>query len=205
MKSEREPSCARNEDALALLAGGDLPEEEARALRAHVAGCGACDRELAELQAALAWARHAEPSPFVAEDLATLHRRVLADLAAAPPPRRPLLERLVAALRPGRFALVTAGVAAALLVAIVGREGRVGPPVLDSPALEPLAPAPLGTLAAPDAGEEATGDPTTLAALAAANEGELDPQLDVVSHSHPLKIELRTGDPKIRIVWLAGR
>jgi len=90
-------------EVLALFAGGDLPEAEARAAAAHVGECEACSRTVAEMRATLAdfraWA--AEDGAPTAEETRKLHDAVLERL-----PRR-------------RSFGMAAGVAAAAAAAVV--------------------------------------------------------------------------------------
>lgn len=69
--------------ALALEALGALDGEEAAAVRAHLAECEACRRELAELEEAAASLAHAAPSaPMDADRAARMRARLVARAAA---------------------------------------------------------------------------------------------------------------------------
>lgn len=150
-------ACRAFDARLALLAGNDLPREEARATWQHLAGCARCRRELVayrEVRRVLAEFAEEAGRPELPEDFfAGLEESVRS--AAYRPPRR------FASL--GRRGLALAGAAALfatgwLLVPVVERGRR--PRLLDSP---PVAPGP----AMPDApGAELL--PTGLAGQSAA-------------------------------------
>lgn len=99
---------------LTALADGALPEERAREVRAHLAGCADCKAEQARLSAALSLLSRLpaapEPSPFFGTRLAA---------AIAEEERKPrgLLERLSVRWR---LAIPAGAVAAAGLAAFLG-------------------------------------------------------------------------------------
>jgi anti-sigma factor RsiW len=176
--------CAEREDDLALLAGGDLEPREARAVEAHVQSCAACARALAELRDTVTWARTRTQPTLPAPDLAELERRVLAQVEAAPVPlRRP---------RVAQFAAVSLLAAAAAVALVLSRAGGIAP----TPPGEPARVAPAALSEALSEGEE--DDDEADALWAAVEDDEPTPP------SHPLKIELRTTEPGVRIVWLAN-
>lgn len=178
------------EEQLALLAGGDLAEGEATAALAHVACCEACGARLEGLRAALAWTRRAAEPPFGAHDLSLLRSRVAAAVGDRPPPARSLLDRLLSLLPSGRGALALGAAAAAVFVAaLLTQERRGDEPVLTLAPAPEIAPAPvLDGIAEPAPLDEAP---------------DLGDEERVLGEA--VKIELRTSDPKIRIVWLAHR
>jgi hypothetical protein len=71
-------------EILALYAGGDLAETDARAVAEHVAECQACGRELAEIRRSVAefqgWASDHGPA---VEEIQALHAAVMARLPRA--------------------------------------------------------------------------------------------------------------------------
>jgi hypothetical protein len=71
-------------EILALYAGGDLPETDARAVAEHVAECEACSQELAATRTSLtefqSWASDAAPA---GDEVQALHTAVMARLPRA--------------------------------------------------------------------------------------------------------------------------
>ncbi len=166
-------ACGRFEDQLALLAGGDLPHDETSALRLHLPTCETCRRTLVEFREAMEWAKHADAPAFDERDLLQLRRRVTSAIEG----RRPT----PVWWRP----LLGSMVAAAALVAVawVSASRHPGQTV-------------VATLGMPDAGEE-----ILLANAEPLREDFADPEMP--AGPRPLKIEMRTQDPKIKIIWLA--
>lgn len=68
--------CPKREEALALHAGRDLPEPEARELERHLAGCADCRAFLAEMEESLQILTQTAVAPPAA-DLAAIHRGVM--------------------------------------------------------------------------------------------------------------------------------
>jgi anti-sigma-K factor RskA len=99
-------------DQLAVFALGALPEDEARAVAEHLAGCEECRREYARLRAAadlVGFAAEAAPSEFAGEQCARVKARIMRVARAELPSnvavaraRRPML---------GAFAAIAACVA----------------------------------------------------------------------------------------------
>ncbi len=207
------------EDAVALLAGGDLEGDEAARVRAHVGACLPCRRSLGELRAALAWVREADAAsapPVDAATRAALHAEILASTAGPPGGARPgarLVARLTARFDAptGRapfawpLGLLASGAAAAFIL-VAG----LGPELRPRRAVDAAAPAGPPAGVAPGSLEEEPAPapaPETGGELASADAPDDDawpaePDGDRPSPRRKLKIELRTQDPTIRIVWL---
>jgi hypothetical protein len=199
--SKSDPSCSALEDRLALLAGGDLDEKQAALARAHVADCGTCTAALSELRAALARARQMDEAeaPFDAGDLSALHGRVMTAVAAQPPPVRPLRARLLALFFPERLTLAAGAAAIAIFATVALVEPyRFRPEAALTGAASVKQP---GT-AAPEVSALAAAEPAGLDEEPFM-EPDDDDDGDLGPPSHPLKFELRTRDPNIRIIWLA--
>lgn len=255
--------CARNEKLLALHAGGDLPEAQARALSAHLLTCEGCRRLAADFKAGRELLALHEPPEFDAAFFDSVRRNVLREIGGdAPPP--PAFARLAAILF-GRRALALAACAAFLLVAAVaiapylrGRREPAGdaPPRLaasnsgdarQEPAPSPVVEAPgvraaetgtkhsAGVVASPpqrrqfaasaprpprvkretrrDAAAAAASDVAAANDDAHAFDAASIPQDDAAisevaelaapAERKMLRIELQTGDPNVRIIWLS--
>ncbi len=190
--------CARHADDLALLAGGDRPAHRPARVDAHLASCASCRAELAELREAYRWtvaARDLAPV-FSPADLARLQTRTLA--AVRTETRMPVVW-----WRRSGFSL--AGAVAMAAVALLGLP-RLAPPARDTTSLDAVGagtaaarvevPAPEGTA------EDTTGD-DLWATLTAQEQEQADGIGAAPAPVRRMKIELRTQDPAIRIVWLA--
>jgi len=252
--------CARNEKLLALQAGGDLPDAQARALSAHLRECEDCRRTAADFAAGRELLALHEPPEFDAAFFDAVRRNVLREIDGGPPPP-PAFARLTALLF-GRRALALAACVAFLVVAgsmaLYLREGREGAgsgprqlagspretqpepaaaPVINSPAIrdaerqpkttativaslphrkqlgatlrratrakrdarmsEPLAPAFVAAAAPDDTQAVNTASPGE----EAASMSEVA-VLEAPAGRKMLRIELQTGDPNVRIIWL---
>lgn len=175
-------------DALPLWAGNDLPPARRAQVDAHLEACPSCRAEAQALLEALAWLRKDAESPFTPEEGSTLRREVMARVRRSAPPR---------ARRSRAWILLPA---AALLLAAAGLAlrhsrnqhlpARVSPPSTQA-LLQPIeAPqAPLHTVCAPRHRSVPPG-----------------PRADPQPGSTPpafTRLEFSTGDPAIRIIWLA--
>lgn len=99
---------------LTALADGALPEERAREVRAHLAGCAPCRAEEARLSAALSLLSRLPPAP---EPSPFFEARLAARIAEEERRPRGLLDRLSLRLR---FAIPAGAVAAAGLAVFLG-------------------------------------------------------------------------------------
>jgi hypothetical protein len=114
---------------------GALPPAARERVERHVASCGRCRAELAEMRAAgLALTEAGRAAPVPAHDDA-LWSRVHSEIQAAPPVR-PFMPRWAL---PGAAALAAAAIAAVLVV----RPGSVPAPVSGRPQMVAKAPAPV--------------------------------------------------------------
>ena len=110
--------CEAAHARLSDLASGELSDVLAAETRAHVDGCERCDRELAEHRATLRLLARASaelPPDFEA----ALHRKLVA--AGAPAPRHRLVFLFEWLRAPRLPYALAAGLAAALLVALLAR------------------------------------------------------------------------------------
>lgn len=74
-------SCTQYENLLPLYAGGDLPEADAAALRAHLVLCPDCQALLNAYSESLAWLQHSSLPPFDEQVYSELRAAVHADIA----------------------------------------------------------------------------------------------------------------------------
>ncbi|HEY0715506.1 MAG TPA: hypothetical protein VGF45_22685 [Polyangia bacterium] len=201
--------CADREDALALLAGGDLPSKDAEALNAHLTACITCRETLARFQAAVTWTkRGAAAARLTLDERRRVHARVTSATARSERTRR---------LTAG--ATITLAVAAAIVLVTLPRARDRALSSFVSPAGAPQAPT---TLAAPVAerdvteanqGEDDPGIPADELAVDEASSEEAPPlwsdgfddEGGRLTDAGTLRIELGTSDPTIKIVWLARK
>jgi hypothetical protein len=213
----RPAPCARFDDQLALAAGDDLSQDEAAALRLHLPTCEGCREALLEYRSAIQWARatdgNASPAPFDDAELGQLHGRITA--AVERTPRSPSwLMRLLVLLVPqigapsptggklrgwsaGLFGLGTVASAALLFVLTADSRQQVSQGELGTLDLRE----PSG--AATSSASEGEPEPVLLANAEGTSDQDLEPPSDIPLDQRPLKIEIRTKDPKIKIIWLA--
>lgn len=177
-------------DLLPLWVEGDLDAPTQAAVDRHLADCPPCRRAAEDLRISQAWLREALDPPFEAGDHADLQAAVLAELqapAAAPLPwRRPAL------------------LAAAATLLLAGLPWALRHPPLAGPA-----PAP-----APSPSPPANPDPSRVSepvrepapprpSSAARAPGAVRPSPPASPEGAPTRIEFRTADPSIRVIWLA--
>ncbi len=74
--------CTRIEELLALFVGDDLDARQTAGIRAHLAGCAACQARADEWTASRIWLQAAPPRQFDAAFYAGLRQAVLRELAA---------------------------------------------------------------------------------------------------------------------------
>jgi hypothetical protein len=251
--------CESNERLLALHAGGDLPDRQARALAAHLQACDACRHVASDFAAGRELLGLHEPPEFDAAFFDRIRQNVLREIDDAPPP--PAFARLTAILF-GRRALALAACIAFLVAAgslalylrerreAVGsgprqlagspRETQTEPaaPVINSPAIrdDERQPKPTPTIVAPTphrrqlivdfrratrakrdarmlerlthvlAQDAVPNDTQAAGATSPGAEAAAASEVAVVAapaERKMLRIELQTGDPNVRIIWLS--
>lgn len=134
--------CDGKEDALALYAGGDLPENERAAIEAHIKVCGPCRVYLDELTALCATLRRFNGTTLDGLALDALHARIYAATSQKKRRRMTIQRALVAA---GLAACVLLTVAVTLMlgdravepapISVEGTMGMAASPVADKPTI----------------------------------------------------------------------
>ncbi|HEY6147477.1 MAG TPA: zf-HC2 domain-containing protein [Thermoanaerobaculia bacterium] len=198
-------SCRRVEPLLALGAGGDLSPDSAAAaaVEEHLSTCGACRRTAEALAATVHTIRELPASSFSSEETAALRRSVwerIEKIRAAEP---------ASAARSRGVAWKAAGWAAAGLVALLlllpwrpardaATAGRAAAPAggIAARGRDEAPPSSIATATEPPAPESA---PPRIGRRTAPR--RLRP---IPESSEPVRIELSTPDPNVRIVWLVG-
>ena len=174
-------------DALPLWAGEDLDPARRAEVEEHLEACASCRAEATALREAMAWIREDAESPFSPEDGLALRRNVMAQVAREHPSRS--ARRRAWVLLP----------AAALLVATAALGLRhLGQRALPLPARIPP-PSTQAQLRPVDAPEAPL---PTVRTRPLSSKPRADPQPDSPSPSFT-RLEFSTGDPAIRIIWLA--
>ncbi len=214
-------SCSQFEKSIALCAGSDLPREDELRLELHLADCSRCRRFAAELResqdAFLRW-RSEQPADHLLEKV---RRGVLSQIAHDNKRIHSQLRMQIPFFNQRvRFALGTA--AACLLFAILWtvwskmtseREAEIGKHepaaaagvpddaviAMKSPVHDPVEQtheaAPVRRPALRAAVSSPAAEPAQPTAQAQVAESEVAPP------SPPLRIELQTADPNVRIIW----
>ncbi|MDQ6891581.1 MAG: zf-HC2 domain-containing protein [Acidobacteriota bacterium] len=196
-------TCRRVEPLLALAAGGDLSSSRAAAVEEHLRTCGDCRRAAEDLTATVHTIRELPALRVSPEETAALRRSVWnlieKDRATG---------RLTAA-GSRRIVRKTAGWAVAGLVAVAlllpwrpstesldtsGAAISAPPPRRGMPAATEPGPAPAATK-----GPAASETAPRIARRGAPRRARAIPE-----PSQPVRIELSTPDPDVRIVWLVG-
>ena len=177
-------------DQLPAWIEGDLEPTEQAAVAAHLDHCPDCREAAEDLRRSQAWLREAMASPFDAADQDRLRRTVMDQIRteSTQPIRR-------LALRP---ALWAACAAALLLTTWVWRQEQPAAsiPTLGQPSSMKSAPVmvqPLPMQAQANPAPAVTHHTTPHAAREAPS----------LPHEEPVRIEIQTADPTIRIIWLA--
>jgi len=194
----RKLECGRVEALLALAAGGDLPAAQASPVEEHLRECAGCRRSLAAFDATLHTIRELPASPFSPNENAELRRRVWGRIEQDR--NRTIFGRRGLSWNTAALAAAAALAVFALLLPWLPTRPSAPPAVRDriagvpslSPAIPPrpqaLVPQPQGPTPAPRiARRRAPGRPGRIAEPA-----------------EPVRIELSTPDPDVRIVWLVG-
>ena len=191
----RKLECGRVEPLLALAAGGDLPSKQSLLLAEHLLVCEGCRRSLAAFDATVHTIRHLPASPFSPNEMGELRRRVWSRIEQG------RSETIFG--RSGRW-WNTAALAAAAAVAVLAfllpwRPTRPSaPPVIRDEiavAHSSAAPAPQPQTLLPEAPAPA---PRIARRRAPRRPGR------IAEPAEPVRIELSTPDPDVRIVWLVG-
>jgi hypothetical protein len=219
-----QPECADHEDDLALLVSDDLPADEAHRLHEHLGRCGDCRARLDEYRADAAWLRGQRNTPPDAQAGDQLRARIAEQIAGTPPASWTVawLHRLFeGATRRGPQPLVAGIAATLLLVGAVGaltrpldRRGIVGS--WDS--AEQLLPShrhvdhdqdPTDETAfdsESDEGFEVGAEELGLAGTEPdRTSARASEQAEDLAAPTPgsMRIEMKTGDPDVRIIWFA--
>jgi anti-sigma factor RsiW len=183
-------TCGRVLKALPLFVGRDLEEVPAREVAAHLEACLACRAVEAELHESRAWLRAAGEAPFDEADYAAVRRGAWRQIEERTQPREKGL---------GISALVFSGIAS--LCVVVGAHLVSGPRAGDPAA------------SARKAAESLAGaapKPVEPAAVAAVMSRLPPPRRRAAPERHRqsarateiVKIEFRTANPDVRIIWL---
>jgi len=186
----RKVECGRVEPLLALAAGGDLPSEQSLLLAEHLLLCEGCRRSLAAFDATVDTIRELPASPFSPNEMGELRRRVWSRIEQG---RGGTIFG-----RSGRSwntaALAAAAAMAVLAFLLPWRPTRPSSPPLvrDGIAAVPSRPA-AAILPQPQA-----------PAPRIARRPAPDRPGRVAEPAEPVRIELSTSDPDVRIVWLVG-
>jgi anti-sigma factor RsiW len=192
-------TCARARKLLALYAGGDLSEEKAREISRHVEGCPDCRALERELARSVGWLRLGSTPPVAETEYAELRRQVWKRIEAGGRKSSP------APVGRARMTLAAAGVlaaaAAALLLTGRPRESRLA-------SAPPVAP-PASTVAAEPAVVAQTVSPAPDAPIAVAaavpRQHARRSRLSPETNSAVDRIEFRTANPNVRIIWLVKK
>jgi hypothetical protein len=215
--------CAGHDDDLALLVSDDLAADDVIRLQQHVAHCAGCRARLDEYRADAAWLRRQRNTPSDVRAGEQLQARLADRIADKPPASWTVawLHRLFeGATRRGPQPLL-AGLAAALL--LVGAVGALTRPLDRRAAIGPLDSAELLLPShrhvdrdldpSDDQAFESEGDDAAEMSAeepeAAATEPERtsptagDDDLATASSPGSMRIEMKTSDPDVRIIWFA--
>jgi hypothetical protein len=107
-------NCRRREELIPLYVEGDLGEQSASQMRAHLQACAACRARAAEYEVSQAWLRAYGPPDFDEAFVDSIRAGVMRELAASEA-TPPFVERLKRWLAPRRLAAATA----ALIVILI--------------------------------------------------------------------------------------
>ena len=191
--------CRRVEPLLALAAGADLSPARSRVVEEHLRGCAAC-REAAEAFAATIHTLRELPALELSpEESAQLRRSVWERIEGERGGSNVAIRRSGPAWGTARWAAAAAVVGLALLLHWRGaREDRAPGPAAVPPSRAAIAPPRAG----PPSSAAAERKPAPRIA------GRRTPlrarPLPEPHATQPVRIELSTPDPDVRIVWLVG-
>lgn len=180
-------NCQQARELLPLGVEGDLARACGEALAAHLQACEACWKRAQALQASQAWLKGAPPMPFTVEERAELRRTVMVQVRERTAPRR---------LR-ARWLLGVAAVGLGLLVPVRFHRHvavpltRPAPVAVAQVAAQPSLPLPLPL-----------PRPLPLTGRVRQQHPQVRPA-PVEAAPVLARIEFTTGNPGIRIIWLA--
>ena len=184
-------NCAEWEERIALYCGGDLAPAEARAVEAHLAGCGDCRAFESGLRESLGALHEAHAEPLAEAHFTALRARVLDQLAAGYRPWR-------------RWAWSGAALASAavvLVLAVLPRRAERQPvPAFverSAAAVSHAVPAPIAAAAAPV-------KPGLRRPLIPAK-AHLVRSAPAAPPAQPLVVKLVTDDPNVVIYWITAK
>ena len=174
-------------DLLPQWVEGDLSSLDRAHVQAHLALCPSCRVEADHFSTSQAWLREALATPFEAADRDRLRRSVMDQIRAESAPD------FHGSFRP-RPAILAACAAALLVATLTWRQER--PSVMPHP--EPQTTAP--TTATPARAEPPLHSTHRNTARAAPHPTR---ESTPAAQNGPSRIEFRTSDPTVRIIWLA--
>jgi anti-sigma factor RsiW len=183
-------TCESVRQLLPLHAGGDLDEQDSGQIDAHLDSCAACSAFAAEYAEARNALRRLDPPELDASVYAGMRGAVLREIRKQP-----------AAVRAGwwnsRWAAAAALVIAMspLALYLSGRDARDAHPVASVASPAPMTPLPA--VVSPPPPIERREAPTV--ARTAPRRKKTVPE----KVSDPLRLEIQTQDPNIRIIWFA--
>jgi len=205
-------NCGRIEELLPLYVGADLPEAEMTAVADHLAGCNRCSGLAADLNESASWFRGAETPVFDDSEMhrlrSAVNRRIDDEIAAPGLPG--LMDRIIALLGWRPALVATAGAIFLLAVLLYsfrsGSEPRpaVTPDIVRKAEIRDVDESPKPDR--PQAEPVRRKRPRKRAANRRTNlVARTWPKTDLSASrpTEPLRIEMQTADPNIRIIWLA--
>lgn len=179
-------------EQLLLWVEGDLPEGEASTVQAHLAQCPTCRTAAEALQESQAWLKVEDPPPFTFEDRHQLRRDVMAKIQADHLKKN----RGGTAILNTRQILLLA-VALGLFLVVTGiHRSQPKPSVLVAEQVQ-LMPVHESVPAPSSSSQRASV--RSVQPHRSANRAEAP----VAQESTLSRIEIQTGNPQIRIIWLA--
>ena len=205
MSGSRATACT-SEEQLALFASGDLDGPELGTVRAHLSGCSHCQDVVAEFRATRLWLQRGREMSLDPRVLEQLQQELEARLLDSPPPSRWIAMVLRARETIGRGRAMAAA----------SRAGRLLQPVVAIAVSVWLVVGAILALSSPQPLPVMSGSPQKSwpTATGAAFEPQLQPQQDddgqALAEEVPdpvskgLRIEMRTQDPNVRIIWFAA-
>jgi hypothetical protein len=199
-------NCEKSAVLLALRSGGDLPAKDARALATHVETCEACHKLGDELAESLAWMRTSAAPPASEADYAGIRREVWQRIEAGKPKSHGQFGRRLVLTAAGLFA---AALAAVLLVRRAPEDpstvASAPPPATlgAAAAVQSPAPASVETPAVFAPSPPAT-EPSRVAASLPRDRVRPRPP-GSSGESRVERIEFRTANPNVRIIWLVKK
>jgi hypothetical protein len=191
----RKLECGRLEPLLALAAGGDLPTAQSLLLEEHLRGCEGCRRSLAAFDATVHTIRELPASPFSPNENAELRRRVWSRIEHDR--RRTTFGRR--GLSWNTAALAAAAALALLALLLPWRPTRHPAPPAGRDRIAAVSPPAAGVLPLPTRDAPAPAPAPRIARRRAPRHPGR-----IAEPAEPVRIELSTPDPDVRIVWLVG-